>query len=545
MLFLLTLAGAFSPFPKRILDTAEWAWIPDRVDIPSQSASLLHPSSPLPARYETTELAIFNDGSTVTPPFDMPTIVQPVFPDRTCDISSYGSVDGGIVKNTKAIDDAISDCAKQGGGHVVIPKGTWLTGAVHLQDNIDLHLEPDASLVFSPDPNDYLPVVLSRYEGIDVYNYSPLVYAYGKQNIAITGKGKLVGNGKNWEGLGDLGVTHDLYAMGASGVPVPERVFGSTEKMLRPSFVEFLNSRYILLEDFSIDGGPMWTLHPTYSRDIVVRNVSVITDGQNNDGLDIDSSQNVLVENSLFNTNDDAIAIKSGKAQDGLKVGIPTENVIIRNNVVEGGHGGIAIGSEIAGGVHNVFGYDCTMRGIQYGIRLKALATEQVSASDLWFRNIIADKVLFDTIQMTMHYGSDQAEGEPTGVPVFKNIYFSGITSPRTRGSIELDALESSPIQNVTIENTDITAGTGATMNNVIDITLKSVSIKPKYEPLFTITNGRNVFIDPLPCTAPMKICATIDGALTESVSLKPKTGSLPQKKIRIGADVPDGQVTY
>ena len=504
---------------------------------------LSDPPSPV---YETTLVDPFANADGVTPPFSMPAIAQPIFPDRICAITDYGAVPGPTNNNMVAIADAIADCSRQGGGHVIVPKGSWLTGAIHLENAIDLHLDPGAILSFSADSNDYLPVVLSRYEGTDVYNYSPLIYAYGKHNIAITGTGTLIGNGKRWLDLGDVTVTHELYAMGDRGVPIPDRVFGSQEKMLRPAFVEFVHCDAILLQDFSIESGPMWTLHPTYSHDIIVRNVSVRTNGQNNDGLDIDSSQNVLVENSYFDTNDDAIALKSGKARDGLTENIPTENVIIRNNTVENGHAGIAIGSEIAGGVRNVFAYGLKMHGGQYGIRLKALETERVWASDLWFQNIAVDKMLFDAVQMTMHYGSDQAEGEPTGVPTFDGIHFSDISSPRTRRAIEFDAIESSPIKNVTMEHTVIGSGTGVVMKNVDGITLQSIAVQSKYDPLFSITNGQNVAINDLGCVASNKVCASIDGSTTHNISLIPAQGTaLNKNRVLIGSDVPTEQVSY
>ncbi|MEI7749540.1 MAG: glycoside hydrolase family 28 protein [Candidatus Moraniibacteriota bacterium] len=496
--------------------------------------------------YETVSIDPFENTDDITPPFSMPAIVQPVFPDRTCDITDYGAVPDATTKNTKPIADAIADCSNQGGGHVVIPKGTWLTGAIHLEDGIDLHLDPGAIVSFSTDPNDYLPVVLSRYEGVDVYNYSPLVYAYGKHNIAITGTGRLVGNGNTWKGLGSLVVTHALYAMGDQSVPIPDRIFGSQERMLRPAFVEFVHCGSILFQDFTIESGPMWTIHPTYSHDIVVRNVSVLTDGQNNDGLDIDSSRNVLVERSSFDTHDDAIALKSGKARDGLTENIPTENIIIRNTTIKNGHAGIAVGSEIAGGVRNVFAYGLTMRGSQYGVRLKALETERVNANSLWFRDIRMDKVLFSAIQMTMHYGPDQAEGDPTGVPSFSDIHFSNIVSPHAReSSIDLDALEESPIGNVTIENSTIGSGSGMSLQNVDGVTMTSVAIRSTDTLPYTIVNGRNVSIDSLTCPALFRICASISGSTTEHISLTATNPVALKKKILIDADVPADQVSY
>jgi len=499
--------------------------------------------APLPT-YETININPFQNESNFTLPFAMPDIVQPIFPERACNIADYGAVADATTKNTQAIANAIADCAKNGGGHVLIPKGAWLTGAVHLESNIDLHLNQGAVLIFSADPNDYLPVVLSRYEGIDVYNYSPLIYANGKQNIAVTGNGRILGNGQAWLDFNNVAITHTLYDMGDKNVPIKNRVFGSAEKMLRPAFIEFINSNSILLEDFSIENGPMWTVHPTYSQNIIIRNISILTTGKNNDGIDVDSSKNVLIEDSRLNTNDDSIALKSGKARDGLKVNRATENIIIRNNVISNGHGGIAIGSEIAGGVQNVFMYNCSIIGNQYGIRLKGLENESVWANNLWFQNIKMDKLLFNTIQMTMHYGSDQASGN-TGAPVFQNIHFSNIVSPHSHESIEIDALENSPVEDVTIENSRLAAGAGVDLQNVNNFSLKTTTIQSKEAPIFTITNSRNVLLENPSCPLATKICAAVNGAATQNIQLPSKNPTTLQKKVQLSPEVSSDQVSF
>jgi len=508
------------------------------ISIPAPILKTLSP------KYETKKVSVFENESSIIPPFEMPPIVQPVFPDRICNIIDYGAVPGGLVKNTNQINSAIGDCFKKGGGHVLIPKGSWLTGAIHLESNIDLQLAKEAILQFSSNPEDYLPVVLSRYEGIDVYNYSPLIYANDKENIAITGDGIIDGNGKTWWNYNNIDVTHKLYSMGENSVPIKERIFGSIEKMLRPASIEFINSNSILLEDFTIKSGPMWTLHPTYSKNIIIRNVSVITNGKNNDGLDIDSSQNVLVENSYFNTLDDAIALKSGKTRDGLRANVATKNIIIRNNTIENGHGAIAIGSEMAGGVQNVFAYNCNMRSNQYGIRIKALENEKTEVKNLWFQDITMDKIIFSAIQMTMHYGSDQAMGN-TGLPFFNNIHFLNITSPRTRESIDIDALQDSPVENITIEKSNIQSGSGMVMKNITNLFMKSSSIIPKRYPLYTILNGKNISIDNIKCLASEKICVSINGSLTENIQLKSDNSIETEKKTSLNSEVPKNQVIY
>lgn len=191
-------------------------------------------------------------------PFAFSNPQKPVFPDNVCDISDYGAVSGGTVSNTQAFQKAISDCAKKGGGKVYVPAGVWLTGAIRLESNIDLNLDDNAEILFSKNPDDYLPVVFTRFEGVELYNYSSFIYAKDAQNIAITGKGTLNGQGQSWQGWknGEKNSIEKLDKMAQKNIPPEERVFGFQESGLRPSFIELVNCQNILLEDFLITFSP-------------------------------------------------------------------------------------------------------------------------------------------------------------------------------------------------------------------------------------------------------------------------------------------------
>src|SRR5581483_4362923 len=232
-------------------------------------------------------------------PFDMPQLQRPQFTDNRISIAEFGAVEGGATKNTEAFAKAIEACFKKGGGRVIVPKGKWLTGPIHLKSNIDLHLEEGAEIIFSDKFEDYLPPVFVRSGGIEMYNYSPLIYARDCENIAITGAGYLDGNATAWWEWAKK-ETKEGFRMGAEGVPVEKRVFGTPEAAIRPSFVGLVNCKNVLLEGFKIGSGPCWTIHPIYCENIIIRRVTVDTHGPNNDGMDPDSCRNILVEYCTF-----------------------------------------------------------------------------------------------------------------------------------------------------------------------------------------------------------------------------------------------------
>jgi len=302
-------------------------------------------------------------------------IQAPVFPDKIFDITDFGAQSEGPIC-TDAFQKAIAACNKAGGGSVVVPAGTYLTGAIHLLSNVELHIEEGATVLFSIDPKDYLPVVHTRFEGMELYNYSPLIYAYKQENIAITGKGVLDGQAskENWwiwkkakgkkksEQLQNSpNSIPRLLEFMANGVPTEERIFGEGH-YLRSSFIQPYLCKNILIEGVTIKRPPMWMIHPVLSENITVRGVTVNSpNAPNGDGCNPEASRDILIEGCEFNTGDDCIAIKSGRNRDGYDLGIPTENVIIRNCKMLDGHGGVVMGSETSGGVRNVYAYNCEM----------------------------------------------------------------------------------------------------------------------------------------------------------------------------------------
>lgn len=300
----------------------------------------------------------------VKAPFPMPILKIPVYPKRDFPITDHGANPGTAAKSSIAIAAAIEACHKAGGGRVVIPAGEWLTGAVHLKSHVNLHLAKGATLLFSDDPADYLPAVRSSWEGWECYNYSPLVYAYDCEDVAITGEGKLearMGTWNDWSGRppAHMEALKNLYNSASKGAPVEERQMAKGENNLRPQFIQFNRCRNVLIEDVRIRNSPFWTIHLLLCGGVVVRGVDISATGHNNDGIDPECTRNLLVENCRFDQGDDAIAIKSGTNHDGWRLNTPSENIVIRNCTVSQGHQLVAIGSELSGGVRNVYVHDC------------------------------------------------------------------------------------------------------------------------------------------------------------------------------------------
>lgn len=302
-------------------------------------------------------------------------IVAPVFPDVEFFVGDFGAAGNGVNDDRPAIQAAIDSCSNRGGGHVVLPSGRYFSrGPIVLKNNVDLHISKGAELVFSADERDYLPVVLTRWEGTELFNYSPLIYARNMQNIAITGHGTINGQGsKNfatWKPR-QKADQQALRKQGREGTPLHERIYGEGH-WLRPAMLELVSCSGILIENIRIIDAPFWSIHPLCCNNVIVRGVTVDSTNLNNDGCDPESCRNVLIEDCYFHTGDDAIAIKSGRDNEAWRIGQPTENIIIRRCTFDTEINGLCIGSEISGGVRNVFAEDICILRASHGLYFKS-----------------------------------------------------------------------------------------------------------------------------------------------------------------------------
>jgi len=389
-------------------------------------------------------------------------ITAPEFPARDFVITNYGAVADGQTDCTAAIARAIDVCAMAGGGRVVIPAGEFLTGPIHLKSNVDLHLDQGSTLKFSTDPNAYLPAVFSRFESVECYNYSPFIYAFGQKNVAVTGEGTLDGqateeNWLQWKGGRNVGTNsyrtanERLKKMAREGVPVEQRRFGNGD-YLRPNFIQFNRCRNVLIEGVHIRRSPMWELDPVLCTNVTVRGVDIVSHGANNDGCDPESCRDVLIEKCLFDTGDDCIAIKSGRNDDGRRIGTPSVNLVIRDCTMRDGHAGTAIGSEISGSCSNVFVENCEMSSphLNCALRLKSNAVRGGVIQNIFMRNVNVGQVADSVLQIDFLY-----EEGTNGIyrPVARNVAMDNITVAHTPRVLNVRGFPGAEISNVRIYN--------------------------------------------------------------------------------------------
>jgi polygalacturonase len=429
------------------------------------------------------------------PPVDELALKPPAFPDRMFDIRDSGAAGDGITVNTRAFRRAIEACYEEGGGTVLIPEGTWLTGPIHLRSNVNLHLEKGALVRFSTRFADYLPVVFTRWEGVECYNYSPLIYAQDCENVAVSGEGVLDGQGQVWWHWKKLqqAAAKTLYDAESKGVPVEKRVFGSEVAALRPQFLQTVHCRNVLIEGVTLVNGPMWTVHPVYCENVLVRDITVRSEGPNTDGLNPDSCRNVLVEGCSFHTGDDCIAINSGMNEDGWRVARPCENIVIRDCAMSEGHGAVAIGSGMSGGVRNVFVHDCRVTGGDQGIRLKSMRGRGGLVDNVRFEKIQMAGLRQEAIVLNMFYGSSTAASRSDVPPAFRNIHIRDVTCESAGVAIAIRGLPEQPIQRVILEDLRLNAVEGIRCHDAEGLTLSNVSGVVQKEPLFSCSNIRGL----------------------------------------------------
>jgi len=406
----------------------------------------------------------------VKAPFGITKIKTPDFSKcATFLITDFGAVKGDKDKTTQAILKAIDLANKAGGGNVIIPEGEWLTGKIHFKSNVNLHLKKGALLLFSDDPNDYLPAVHSTWEGLECYNYSPLIYAYKCENIAITGEGGIKAKmdfWQKWAGRpkGHMESLKRLYNLSGANVPVEQRIMVNDTANLRPQFIQFNRSKNILLDGFSITNSPFWTVHMYLSKDIIVRNLNIYAHGHNNDGFDPEMSQNILVENVIFDQGDDAIAAKSGRNPEGWRSKTPTKNLIIRNCTIKNGHQLLAVGSELSGGIENVLIDNCEVLDGAKMYHLVFIKTNERMggyAKNIYVQNIKGSKMDLGILGIDTDVLYQWKNLVPTverRLTPISDIYLTNVKSKSVKFVSKIKGEKELPIKNIFLKN--VTADT-------------------------------------------------------------------------------------
>ncbi len=475
-------------------------------------------------------------------PFKMPEINPPTFPERTFDIRDYGAIGDGITMNTGAIASAIAACAGAGGGRVQVPAGIWLTGPIHLKSNVNLHIDKGAEVSFSTRFEDYLPVVFTRWEGTECYNYSPLIYARDCSNVAITGGGTLDGQGEVWWYWSELQrpAARKLYEAACKGVPVKERVFGTETDALRPQMIQLVNCKNVLLKDYTSRNSPFWTNHLVYCENVIVRNLKLLNPerGPNTDGINIDSCRDVCIDGVYADVGDDAICIKAGLNEDGWRIGRPTENVVVRNCQVRKAHGGFVIGSEMSGGVRNVLVQDCRYEGTEIGIRIKSMRGRGGVVENIWIRDIAMGRIKDDAIRINMFYQSSTVKPLTDTPPQFHSIHIENVTCNEADTAVVIKGLPEKSIKDITLENVTVSAEEGVKVSDGENICLTDVNVTPKRGPVIQLSDSKDVTIRHSDCPVGADIFLRLDGEKTENILLSGNDLSKAKKDIVFGEGV-------
>jgi polygalacturonase len=422
----------------------------------------------------------------VDAPFEMPPIKVYRFPKKDFPITQFGAKSGGNFLNTQAIAKAIAACNRAGGGRVVVPAGEWLTGAIHLKSNVNLHLEEGAVLRFTDNPQDYLPAVQSSWEGLECFNYSPLVYAFECDNIAITGKGMLhpkMDLWKQWfkQPEGHLNAARMLYAMAATDIPIGQRQMAVGENNMRPHLIQLNRCKNVLLEDFTIRESPFWTIHILLCDNGLVRGLDVKAHGHNNDGIDFEMSKNFLVENCKFDQGDDAVVIKSGRNRDAWRLNTPVENIVVRSCKIINGHTLLGIGSELSGGVRNIYMHDCTADTTFRFVFIKTNHRRGGFVENIFAKNLKANKTqrVFEVDTDVLYHWRNIVPTYETRYTKIDGVFLENIDCTQADAVYEIKGEEKLPVKNISLKNIKVGKINHFfnKVNNVEDLLVENVEV--------------------------------------------------------------------
>ena len=452
----------------------------------------------------------------------MAEVAAPVIPNYTVNLKKFGAVPDGVTLNTKAFEKAIAALTKKGGGRLVVPAGVWFTGPIVLHSNIELHLEVGAVIQFSGDESLY-PVIRTSFEGLDTRRCQSPLSAVGCDNIAITGRGVIDGNGQFWRPVKKSKMTDSQWkevldrpggVESKKGYWVPNQAYADAEKnanmnvpkattdaewnairrFLRPVMVSLVNCKNVLLQGVIFQNSPAWNLHPLMCENIIIDDVLARNPAyaQNGDALDLESCKNALIVNSKFDAGDDGICIKSGKDADGRRRGRPCENVVVDGCTVFAGHGGFVVGSEMSGGVRNILVENCQFLGTDVGLRFKSTRGRGGIVENIFVNKVSMTDIKTDAITFNMYYGGKSvaemlADGDnPDNVtkqpvteetPIFRNIDIQNIVCNGAGRAMEFNGLPEMPINGIRLQNIQIKAKSDAVFNNCQNIKQRNVHI--------------------------------------------------------------------
>lgn len=445
-------------------------------------------------------------------------ILQSLHAQQFYNVLSYGAKNDSSKIATKAIAAAINAASKKGGGTVYFPAGKYLTGPIHLKSNITIFIDAGAELHFSDNFDDYLPMVQSRYEGVDVKSFSPLFYAYKAENISIIGRGLINGHGKKWWDYVlsfKEGPTRNKYQKIFDSlnrdILLPDDPSQMKKGFLRPPFIQPMYCRNVLIEGITIINSPFWTITPEFCENVTVDGVTINNPkSPNTDGINPSSCRYVHISNCHISVGDDCITIKSGKDIPGRTKATPAENYTITNCTMLSGHGGVVIGSEMSGDVRKITISNCIFDGTDRGIRIKTTRGRGGIVEEIRVDNIIMKNIQRQAIVLDMAYTRTQPEPVSERTPQFRNIHLSNITA-QTNEAIYINGLAEMPVDDITFSDIQFDAQTGATIKEASNIAFHNVRITTKDGSSVMAENVKGLVLDNMGTLNPIASKPTID----------------------------------
>nr|WP_295922790.1 glycoside hydrolase family 28 protein [uncultured Dyadobacter sp.] len=501
---------------------------------------------------------------------NLPPVQQPVFRKDTIRITALGAVGDGYTLNTKAINAAIDAISKKGGGVVLVPPGLWMTGPVVMKSHVNLHLSEAATLLFTPDKSQYA-LTEGFYEGKAAARNESPISGKDLENIAITGKGIVDGNGDVWRAVHKSQLTEPQWKekVASGGVLKDDgktwypseqfkkasvgnksmlltpgkqpKDFADIKDLLRPNLVVFNNCKKVLLEGVTFQNSAAWCLHPLMCQDLTIRNVRVKNPeyAHNGDGMDIESCKNFLIEGCTLDVGDDAICIKSGKDEEGRKRGIPTENGVIRNNTVYNGHGGFVVGSEMSGGARNIFVEQCTFMGTDKGLRFKSVrgrggVVEKIFARNIYMKDIAQEAIFFDLYYFVKFATDGERNMSPVvneGTPVFRDMHFENIVCNGATKGVFIRGLPEMPVRNIRMDNLVLSAETGVELTDADQISFNQVQLVTRHtKPVVLIDNSSHITFDKLQYNPNSEMLISVQGERSAAISVQHTDATKAQK---------------
>lgn len=464
-------------------------------------------------------------------PFDMPQLQKTNFSELSVSIIEQGA--DSVTPITEIVNKTILEISEKGGGTVIIPKGYWKSARIVLKSNVNLYIEEGATIEFSGEVKDYLPAVFTRHEGIEIMGAGAYIYANNEKNIAVTGKGKIIGP--------PMDVKMRKLPNGASVVekdipveiPIEERLFDGMEGryFYRPKTISPINCTNVLIEGVTIEQGVLWNVAPVYCENVIIRGVTVNSEGvPSGDGIDISSCKNVLIEYTTLNCGDDCFTLKAGRAEDGLRVGKPTENVIIRYCLAKRGHGGVTCGSETAGGIKNVYVHDCVFNGTRSAIRFKTRRNRGGGTENFYCERVrmidINEAFTWDLLGSAMYMGELAARSPERAVdaltPELKNIHIKDFIVESSNRFFKVNGIPEIPLKNVLIENGEVNC---KVLINALDdadgFTVKNVRVTSDKDSIFML-DSRNILFEDVKFNVPSNVINVIvEGNKSENIIFK------------------------